>query len=215
MIMKSRVLNFKKYRKVKFDSYQTIPVPYPPLSKIYLCYVQILKAARLPSFLDTKTNLAYPTTATNNQLFFLDNFLLLYAIQIQNLPISGCYILQNDIDLTRLEYQLSTRLFTLITELKFNIMQINPNNVLNAFNTSLSKHAIYDLNSTHTDKPRSEFSLDLLSKLIGCSRNQLLYQQKKINDAYSIKVQQLKQKCVALQHPQPSAELFWSAQHGN
>ncbi len=36
-----------------------------------------------------------------------------------------------------------------------------------------------------TEKPRCELSLDLLAKLIGCSRNQLLYQQKQIHSSYT------------------------------
>ncbi len=213
--MKSKHLNPKKYAKAKFDSHQAILVPYPPLSGIYLCYAQILMAARLPSFFDTKTELVYPTTVTSNQLLVLDNFLLLFASRTQNLPISARYVVQTAIDLPLREYQLSNALFKLITELTIDIKRLHPNNLLHAFNTSLSKHAIYDLNALHSEKPRCELSLDFLAKLIGCSRNQLLYQQKQINDAYSIKVQKLKQKCVALQHPEPSPDLFWRASHGN
>lgn len=213
--MKSKHLNPKKYAKAKFDSYQVILSAYPPLSSIYHCYAQILLAARLPSFFDPKTDLVYPTTAPSNELLVLDNFLLLFASRTQNLPINARYVIQTDIDLPLLEYQLSSALFKLIAELKIDIKQINPNNVLNSFNTSLSKHAIYDLNALYHEKPHCKFSLDLLAKLIGCSRNQLLYQQKQINDAYSIKVQQLKQKCIALQLPELSTELFWSAHHGN
>lgn len=212
--MTSKQKSQKKYARAKFDSHQVIVAPYPPLSKIYNCYAQILKTARLPSFFTNETDLVYPSTALENELLVLDNFLLLYASKTKSLSINARYIVQTDIDLPQLEYQLSIRLFKLITELKIDIKQINPNSVLNAFNTSLSKHAIYDLNTLHSEKPRCELSFNLLAKLSGCSRNQLLYQQKQINDAYSIKVQQLKQKCIALQHPEPSTELFWRAHHG-
>ena len=79
--------------------------------------------------------------------------------------------------------------------------------------TSLSKQAIYDLNALHHEKPRCELSLDLLAKLIDCSRNQLLYQQKKIHSSYTEKIQQLTEKCEALKHSEPSPNLFWRAQH--
>lgn len=213
--MKSKHLNQKKYAKAKFDSHQVTLFPYQPLCGIYRSYAQILTAAKLPSFFPTETDFVYPSAMPTNEFLVLDNFLLLFASRTQSLSINARYIVKNDIDLPQLEYQLSTSLFKLITELKIDIKQINPDNILNAFNTSLSKHAIYDLNTLHCEKPRCELSLDLLAKLIGCSRNQLLYQQKQINDAYSIKVQQLKQKCVALQHPEPSSDLFWRASHGN
>lgn len=213
--MKTKHLNQKKYAKVKFDSHQVILSPYPPLCRIYHCYAQILMAARLPSFFDTKTELVYPTTDPSNAFLVLDNFMLLFTSRTQSLSIQARYIVHTDIDLPRLEYQLSSALFKLITELTIDIKRLHPNNLLHAFNTSLSKKAIYDLNTLHHEKPRCELSLDLLAKLMGCSRNQLLYQQKQINEAYLVKVQQLKQKCVALQYPEPSPELFWRASHGN
>ncbi|WP_216936947.1 MULTISPECIES: hypothetical protein [unclassified Acinetobacter] len=213
--MKPKHLNPKKYAKVKFDSHQAFLAPYPPISKIYHCYAQILTAAKLPSFFDTKTDLIYPTTVTNNELLVLDNFLLLFASRTQNLSINARYIVQTDIDIHVLKYQLTTCLFKLITELKIKINLIQPDKLLNALNTSLSKQAIYDLNALHHEKPRCELSLDLLAKLIGCSRNQLLYQQKQINSAYAQKLQKLTQKCEALKYPEPSPELFWRAHHGN
>ena len=213
--MKPKDLNQKRYAKTKFDSHQVILSPYPPLCGIYHGYAQILMAARLPSFFEAKIDLVYPSTVTGNEFLVLDNFLLLYASKRQSLSIEASYVIQTDIDLPILKYQLSKRLINLIAELKINIKQINPNSLLNTLNTSLSKHAIYDLNTLHSEKPRCELSLDLLAKLIGCSRNQLLYQQRQINDAYSIKVQQLTQKCEALKHPEPSPELFWRAPHGN
>lgn len=213
--MKPKDLNQKKYAKVKFDSHQVILSPYPPLCGIYRSYTQILTAASLPSHFETKTDLVYPTTTTGNEFFVLENFLLLYAYKIQSLSINARYIVQTDIDLPKLKYQLSTHLFKLIAELKINVQQINPNSLLNTLNTSLSKHAIYDLNALHSEKPRCELSLDVLAKLIGCSRNQLLYQQKQINSAYAKKLQGRTQKCEALKHPKPSPDLFWRASHEN
>ena len=123
--------------------------------------------------------------------------------------------MQTDIDLPLLKYQLSTCLFKLITELKIEINLIQPDNLLNALNASLSKQAIYDLNALHHEKPRCELSLDLLAKIIDCSRNQLVYEQKQINSAYAKKIQELTQRCEALKCPKPSPELFWRASHGN
>ena len=213
--MASKQSSHKKYAKAKFDSQQVFLSPYPPISKIYHCYAQILTAAKLPSFFDTKTDLIYPTTVTSNEYLVLDNFLLLFASRTQNLSINARHIVQTDIDLPLLKYQLSTYLFKLITELKIKINLIQPDSLLNTLNTSLSKQAIYDLNALHHEKPRCELSLDLLAKLIGCSRNQLVYQQKQINSAYAKKLQELTQRCEALKHPKPSPKLFWRAYHGN
>ena len=213
--MASKHSNQKKYAKAKFDSHQVTLTPYPPLSKIYNCYAQILKAAKLPSIYQPDIKLLYSTTISENEFLVLDNFLLLYTSKTQSLSINARYIVQTDIDLPLLKYQLSTRLFKLITELKIKINLIQPNSLLSALNTSLSKQAIYDLNALHHEKPRCELSLDLLAKLIDCSRNQLLYQQKQIHSSYTDKIQQLTQKCVALKHPEPNPELFWRAQHAN
>ena len=213
--MASKHSNQKKYAKAKFDSHQVTLTPYPPLSKIYNCYAQILKAAKLPSIYQPDIKLLYPSKISENEFFVLDNFLLLYTSKTQSLSINARYIVQTDIDLPLLKYQLSTRLFKLITELKIDIKCINPNSVLHTFNASLSKHAIYDLNALHSEKPRCDLSLDLLAKLIGCSRNQLLYQQKQIHSSYTDKIQQLTQKCAALKHLEPNPELFWRAQHAN
>lgn len=170
-------------------------------------------AARLPSIIQPDIKLLYPSTISGSEFYVLDNFLLVYASKKQNLRMKASYVVLTDIDLPKFEYQLSWNLFKLIMELKITINLIQPNSLLNALNTSLSKHAIYDLNVLYHDKPRCELSLDLLAKLIGCSRNQLLYQQKKIHSSYTEKIQQLTEKCEALKHPEPSPNLFWRAQH--
>ncbi|OIU84034.1 hypothetical protein [Acinetobacter sp. AR2-3] len=211
--MASKQSGQKKNAKAKFDSHQVTLTPYPPLSKIYNCYAQILKAAKLPSIYQPDIKLLYPSKISENEFFVLDNFLLLYTSKTQSLSINARYIVQTDIDLPLLKYQLSTRLFKLIMELKITINLIQPNSLLHALNTSLSKKAIYDLNALYHDKPRCELSLDLLAKIIGCSRNQLLHQQKKIHSSYTEKIQQLTEKCEALKHSEPSPNLFWRAQH--
>lgn len=211
--MVSQQSSQKKNAKAKFDSHQVILTPYLPLSGIYNCYAQIFRAAWLPSFIQPDVKLLYPSTISGSEFYVLDNFLLLFASRTQSLSINARYIVQTDIDLPLLKYQLSTRLFKLITELKIEINLIQPNSLLSAFNTSLSPQAIYDLNALHHEKPRCELSLDLLAKLIGCSRNQLLYQQKQIHSSYTEKIQQLTEKCEALKHPEPSPNLFWRAQH--
>lgn len=128
--MASKHSNQKKYAKAKFDSHQVTLTPYPPLSKIYNCYAQILKAAKLPSIYQPDIKLLYPSKISENEFFVLDNFLLLYTSKTQSLSINARYIVQTDIDLPLLKYQLSARLFKLITELKIDIKRINPNSVL-------------------------------------------------------------------------------------
>ncbi len=211
--MASKQSGQKKNAKVKFDSHQVIITPYPPLSGIYNCYAQIFRAARLPSIIQPDIKLLCLSTISESEFCVLDNFLLVYASKKQNLRIDASYIVLTDIDLPKFEYQLSWNLFKLIMELKITINLIQPNSLLHALNTSLSKKAIYDLNALYHDKPRCELSLDLLAKIIGCSRNQLLHQQKKIHSSYTEKIQQLTEKCEALKHSEPSPNLFWRAQH--
>ena len=184
--------------------------PYPPLFKIYQCYAQILNASQLPTHFQPDLSLVSTTKLTQAELFATDNFLLVYMAQQQNIRVKAHPILEADIDLVQVQYQLSTSLFKLMTELKINPQVLNPDRLLQNLNQSLSKQAIYDVNQKLYDKPRCSLSLDLLAKLIDCSRNQLLYRQKQINGAHDLRIQALKNKCKALTSAQPCSSQFWN-----
>ena len=184
--------------------------PYPPLFKIYQCYAQILNASQLPTHFQHDLSLVSTTKLTQAELFATDNFLLVYMAQQQNIRVKAHPILEADIDLVQVQYQLSTSLFKLMTELKINPQVLNPDRLLQNLNQSLSKQAIYDVNQKLYDKPRCSLSLDLLAKLIDCSRNQLLYRQKQINGAHDLRIQALKNKCKALTSAQPCSSQFWN-----
>ena len=184
--------------------------PYPPLFKIYQCYAQILNASQLPTHFQHDLNLVSTTKLTQAELFATDNFLLVYIAQQQNIRIKARSIVEADVDLIQVQYQLSNTLFKLMTELKINPQALNPDKLLQNLNQSLSKQAIYDVNQKLYDKPRCSLSLDLLAKLIDCSRNQLLYRQKQINDAHDLRIQALKNKCKALTSAQPCSSQFWN-----
>lgn len=186
--------------------------PYPPLFKIYQSYAQILNASQLPTHFQHDLSLVSATAPAQAQaqLFATDNFLLVYIMQQQNIRVKAHPIPEAEIDITQVQYQLSTTLFQLITELKINPQVLNPDRLLQNLNQSLSKQAIYDVNQKLYDKPRCSLSLDLLAKLIDCSRNQLLYRQKQINGAHDLRIQALKNKCKALTSAQPCASQFWN-----
>ena len=184
--------------------------PYPPLFKIYQCYAQILNASQLPTHFQHDLSLVSTTKLTQAELFATDNFLLVYMAQQQNIRVKAHPILEADIDLMQAQYQLSNTLFKLMTELKINPQALNPDKLLHNLNQSLSKQAIYDVNQKLYDKPRCSLSLDLLAKLIDCSRNQLLYRQKQINGAHDLRIQALKNKCKALTSAQPCSSQFWN-----
>ena len=189
--------------------------PYPSLFKIYQCYAQILNASQLPTHFQHDLSLVSTTKLAQAELFATDNFLLVYMAQQQNIRVKAHPILEADIDLVQVQYQLSTSLFKLMTELKINPQVLNPDRLLQNLNQSLSKQAIYDVNQKLYDKPRCSLSLDLLAKLIDCSRNQLLYRQKQINGAHDLRIQALKNKCKALTSAQPCASQFWNLTHEN
>lgn len=189
--------------------------PYPPLFKIYQCYSKILTASQLPTHFQYDVSLVSATTPAQAELLATDNFLLVYMAQKQNIRVKARPIQEAEIDLTQVQYQLSTTFFQLMTELKINPQVLNPDKLLHNLNQSLSKQAIYDVNQKLYDKPRSSLSLDLLAKLMGCSRNQLLYRQKQINGAHDLRIQALKNKCKALTSAQPCASQFWNLAHEN
>ena len=184
--------------------------PYPPLFKIYQCYAQILNASQLPTHFQHDLSLVSTTKLTQAELFATDNFLLVYMAQQQNIRVKAHPILETDVDLIQVQYQLSNTLFKLMTELKINPQALNPDKLLHNLNQSLSKQAIYDVNQKLYDKPRCSLSLDLLAKLIDCSRNQLLYRQKQINGTHDLRIQALKNKCKALTSAQPCSSQFWN-----
>ncbi|WLF74156.1 MULTISPECIES: hypothetical protein [Acinetobacter] len=189
--------------------------PYPPLFKIYQSYAQILNASQLPTHFQHDVSLISATAPAPAELFATDNFLLVYIAQQQNIRIKARSIVEADVDLIQVQYQLSNTLFKLMTELKINPQALNPDKLLHNLNQSLSKQAIYDVNQKLYDKPRCSLSRDLLAKLIDCSRNQLLYRQKQINGTHDLRIQALKNKCKALTSVQPCASQFWSLDHEN
>ncbi len=189
--------------------------PYPSLFKIYQCYAQILNASQLPTHFQHDLSLVSTTKLAQAELFATDNFLLVYMAQQQNIRVKARPIQEAEIDLIQAQYQLSNSLFKLMTELKINPQALHPDQLLWNLNQSLSKQAIYDVNQKLYDKPRCSLSLDLLAKLIDCSRNQLLYRQKQINGAHDLRIQALKNKCKALTSAQPCASQFWNLAHEN
>ena len=213
--MKPTKVNSQLASKRPFYCEGDIIRPYPRLFKIYQCYAQILNAAQLPTHFQHDLSLVSTTKLTQAELFATDNFLLVYMAQQQNIRVKAHPILEADIDLMHAQYQLSNALFKLMTELKINPQALHPHQLLQNLNQALSKQAIYDVNRKLYDKPRCSLSLDLLAKLIDCSRNQLLYRQKQINGAHDLRIQALKNKCKALTNVQPSASHFWNLDHAN
>ena len=211
----TKKVNTQLASKRPFHTKEVMIRPHPPLFKIYQCYAQILNASQLPTHFQHDLNLVSTTKLTQAELFATDNFLLVYMAQQQNIRVKAHPILEADIDLVQVQYQLSTSLFKLMTELKINPQVLNPDRLLQNLNQSLSKQAIYDVNQKLYDKPRCSVSLNLLAKLIDCSRNQLLYRQKQINGAHDLRIQALKNKCKALTSAQPCASHFWNLTHEN
>ena len=213
--MKPTKANSQLANKRPFYTKEVMIRPYPPLFKIYQSYAQILNASQLPTHFQHDVSLISATAPAPAELFATDNFLLVYIAQQQNIRIKARSIVEADVDLIQVQYQLSNTLFKLMTELKINPQALNPDKLLHNLNQSLSKQAIYDVNQKLYDKPRCSLSRDLLAKLIDCSRNQLLYRQKQINGYHDLRIQALKNKCKALTSVQPCASQFWSLDHEN
>lgn len=213
--MKPTKVNSQLASKRPFYCEGDIIRPYPRLFKIYQCYAQILNASQLPTHFQHDLSLVSTTKLAQAELFATDNFLLVYMAQQQNIRVKARPIQEAEIDLIQAQYQLSNSLFKLMTELKINPQALHPDQLLWNLNQSLSKQAIYDVNQKLYDKPRCSLSLDLLAKLIDCSRNQLLYRQKQINGAHDLRIQALKNKCKALTSAQPCASQFWNLAHEN
>lgn len=109
--------------------------------------------------------------------------------------------------------KLTQAFVSLLHQSKINIDQIYPNRLLMLFNRHLSRTHIYDMNCRIYDKPRTTLSMELLAKILGCSRNQLNYRQQQIDDAYRLKLSVLKAKCEALNYPHINPSMFWRTEH--
>ena len=117
------------------------------------------------------------------------------------------------LDGEEIHFQLSKAFIATLNQSKINIDQICPNRLLTLFNRHLSRAYLYDMNCRLYDKPRTTLSMELLAKILGCSRNQLNYRQQQIDDAYRLKLSALQAKCEALKHPQMNSSMFWRTEH--
>ena len=159
--MKPTKANSQLANKRPFYTKEVMIRPYPPLFKIYQSYAQILNASQLPTHFQHDVSLISATAPAPAELFATDNFLLVYIAQQQNIRIKARSIVEADVDLIQVQYQLSNTLFKLMTELKINPQALNPDKLLHNLNQSLSKQAIYDVNQKLYDKPRCSLSRDL------------------------------------------------------
>jgi len=117
------------------------------------------------------------------------------------------------LDCEEIHFQLSKAFIATLNQSKINIDQICPNRLLMLCNQYLSRIYMYDMNCRLYDKPRTTLSMELLAKILGCSRNQLNYRQQQIDDAYRLKLSALQAKCEALKHPQMNSSMFWRTEH--
>ncbi len=117
------------------------------------------------------------------------------------------------LDGEEIHFQLTKAFIATLNQSKINIDQIYPNRLLTLFNQHLSRIYMYDMNCRLYDKPRTTLSMELLAKILGCSRNQLNYRQQQIDDAYHLKLSALQAKCEALKYPQMNSSMFWRTEH--
>ncbi|TCB50941.1 hypothetical protein E0H80_06110 [Acinetobacter sp. ANC 4779] len=109
--------------------------------------------------------------------------------------------------------QLTREFVTLLVQSKIDIDQILPNRLLMLCNQYLSKSFIYDLNCRTYDKPHVSMSMQLLARILGCTRNQLNYRQHQVDQAFKTQFSALQAKCEALKHTQIEASMFWRTEH--
>jgi len=112
-----------------------------------------------------------------------------------------------------IHFQLTQEFVTLLVQSKINIDQIFPNRLLLLFNQYLNKTFMYDLNCRIYDKPHAAMSMEMLAKILGCSRNQLNYRQFQIDKAFKTRFSALQAKCEALHHIHIEPSMFWRVEH--
>ena len=109
--------------------------------------------------------------------------------------------------------QLTREFLSMLMHSKIDMDQIFPDRLLILFNQYLSKPFIYDLNCHLYDKPHAAMSMELLAKILGCTRNQLNYRQSQIDKTFKARFSALQAKCEALRHVQIEPAMFWRAEY--
>lgn len=112
-----------------------------------------------------------------------------------------------------IHFQLTREFIAMLVQSKISLDHIFPNRLLMLFNQHLSKPFIYDWNCRIYHKPHIAMAMELLAKILGCTRNQLNYRQHQINTAFNTKFSALQAKCQALHHDEIDSSMFWRTEH--
>lgn len=170
---------------------------HPDFSGIYLCYQEAFKSLKA----DLSIFNSYPELRVwkdpNIVGYTIVNLCQWHLYASQNMPKNIKLLIhsfpQDEEKVELLKKVASSEFIKFLSSYHHNLDRLNPEKFQTLINTHISSEVILALNKKNSFKPHCTMSLDLLAKLLSCTRNQLNYRNKVINRKRQNVLDQLQQ----------------------
>lgn len=158
---------------------------HPIFSGIYLCFEEIFKSLKTDLTLFSShselrvwkdPNITGYTVANNFQWY-----LHWSKTMPKNIKLLVHSFPQHVEKAELLKKEVSTEFLSFLSSFHYQLSRLNPEKLLRLINAYISTETLLNLNKENSYKPHRQMSLELLAKLLSCTRNQLNHRNKIIN----------------------------------
>lgn len=176
---------------------------HPDFSGIYQCYQEAFKSLKT----DLSLSPFYPEILVwkdpNIPGYTIANACQWYLYWLKNPPKSITLLVhsfpEDQKKIKLLKKVASSEFIKFLSSYHHDLNRLNPEKLQKLINTHISSEIILALNKENSFKPRCDMSVDLLSKLLSFTRNQLNYRQKNIKKARQNILNELEQTSKTVQ----------------
>ena len=160
---------------------------HPDFFGIYLCYQEALKSLKVDLSILTVTSHTYIRVwkDPNRSGYTIANSCQWYLYWSKNTPKNINLLVhsfpQDEDKIELLKKEASLEFMKFLSAYHHNLDRMNPAKMQSLINAHISPEVILTLNKENSFKPHRTMSLDLLSKRLSFTRNQLNYRNKVIN----------------------------------
>ena len=160
---------------------------HPDFFGIYLCYQEALKSLKVDLSILTVTSHTYIRVwkDPNRSGYTIANSCQWYLYWSKNTPKNINLLVhsfpQDEDKIELLKKEASLEFMKFLSAYHHNLDRMNPAKMQSLINAHISPEVILTLNKENSFKPHRTMSLDLLSKRLAFTRNQLNYRNKVIN----------------------------------
>ena len=160
---------------------------HPDFFGIYLCYQEALKSLKVDLSILTVTSHTYIRVwkDPNRSGYTIANSCQWYLYWSKNTPKNINLLVhsfpQDEDKIELLKKEASLEFMKFLSAYHHNLDRMNPAKMQSLINAHISPEVILTLNKKNSFKPHRTMSLDLLSKRLSFTRNQLNYRNKVIN----------------------------------